>query len=90
MTRILNQLGIHINKNFRIKKRKKISNLYNGDNSICSTKKVEFGAKNGITNGLTILADVEIFDYAYFHRASSGFMIALADNRGGFINYITQ
>ena len=37
--------------------------------------------QNGIKNGFKIVADTEIFDYAYFPRGSSGFMIALADHR---------
>jgi hypothetical protein len=37
------------------------------------------GVKNGVGNGLKFVIDAESFDYAYHHRASKGFMIALAD-----------
>ena len=42
---------------------------------------VVYGVRNGLKNGLEITADAEIFDYAYFFRHSSGFMVSLADNR---------
>ena len=42
---------------------------------------VTYGVRNGLKNGLDIMADAEIFDYAYFFRHSSGFMVSLADNR---------
>ena len=42
---------------------------------------VKYGVRNGLKNGLEIMADTEIFDYAYFFRHSSGFMVSLADNR---------
>ena len=42
---------------------------------------VTYGVRNGLKNGLEIMADTEIFDYAYFFRHSSGFMVSLADNR---------
>ena len=42
---------------------------------------VHYGVKNGLKNGLQIMADAEIFDYAYFFRHSSGFMISFANNR---------
>ena len=37
--------------------------------------------QNGIANGFKIVADTEIFDYAYFPHGSSGFMIAMANYR---------
>ena len=42
---------------------------------------VKFGVRNGIKNGMEVVLDAEIFDYAYFYRQSSGFMVAFADNR---------
>ena len=42
---------------------------------------IHYGVRNGKNNGLEIMADAEVFDYAYIHHQSSGFMIALADNR---------
>ncbi len=42
---------------------------------------INYGIRNGIDNGLSILADAESFDYAYFYRMAKGFMIAMADNR---------
>ena len=38
------------------------------------------GVRNGVKNGLEIFADAEVFDYAYFFRDSSGFMIGMAKN----------
>ena len=42
---------------------------------------VTYGVRNGRENGLEIIADTEYFDYAYFFRSSSGFMVSLADPR---------
>ena len=42
---------------------------------------ITYGVKNGLKNGLEIMADSEIFDYAYFFRHSSGFMMSIANNR---------
>ena len=39
------------------------------------------GVRNGIKNGLEVVLDAEIFDYGYFYRQSSGFMVAFADSR---------
>ena len=39
------------------------------------------GVRNGIKNGLEVVLDAETFDYGYFYRQSSGFMVAFADNR---------
>ena len=44
-------------------------------------EKVIYGVRNGHENGLEIMADTEIFDYAHFSRSSSGFMVSLADPR---------
>ena len=45
------------------------------------------GVKNGVNNGVRFLIDAEAFDYAYHHRASKGFMIALADQRDRAVVY---
>ncbi len=42
---------------------------------------MHYGVRNGIKEGLQLMLDAEVFDYAYFFRYSSGFMVALADNR---------
>jgi hypothetical protein len=42
---------------------------------------IDYGVRNGIENGLSILVDSESFDYAYYFATSKGFMIAIADTR---------
>ena len=42
---------------------------------------ITYGVRNGINNGLEIFADAETFDYAYFFRDSSGFMVGMANNK---------
>ena len=42
---------------------------------------IQPNSKNGMENGLSVLVDVEAFDYSYYPRGSEGFDIALADSR---------
>ena len=39
------------------------------------------GVKNGLVNGLTVLLDVETFEYSS-KKSSTGFMVALSDAAG--------
>ena len=41
---------------------------------------IKYGVRNGIKNGVELILDAEVFDYGYFLRHSSGFMVALSDN----------
>ena len=36
------------------------------------------GARNGQRNGLTILLDVDAFEYEFFPKSSKGFIVALS------------
>ena len=37
------------------------------------------GTKNGQKNGLSMIIDVETFEYAYFPRGGMGFTVGLSD-----------
>ena len=39
---------------------------------------IEPGARNGQRNGLTLLIDVDAFEYEFFPKSSKGFIIALS------------
>ena len=38
------------------------------------------GTKNGQKNGLSMIIDVETFEYAYFPRGGMGFTVGLSDS----------
>ena len=49
---------------------------------------IESGAKNGQKNGLSLLLDVDSFEYSYYPRSAKGFIIGLSST--GEVSWETQ
>ena len=42
---------------------------------------IQRGVKNGLQNGLKLMVDIEVWDYAYFNNEAQGLKLALRDSR---------